>query len=264
MIFYESKSNPIYCWYGNDMTFPPHIHKELEILMVTKGEIDLTINSVTHTLTQGDISFVLPNTIHAYKTINHCDYLLMIFNGDMLPLYKNTFSTSKALSNYIPSLHVPGDVYTSLDLIYQESHRDNNLGIITGYLYIAVSRLLPFLKLQRSQNDLNENLMERILSFIQINYLSPINLTSIAAELDISPFYLSRLFTNSIGLRLDNYINELRINFANHLLLSSNKQITEIAFECGFETQRTFNRVYRNITSITPREYRNKQKHQTF
>lgn len=259
MIFYESKSNHLSCGYGSDMTFPPHIHKELEILMVTKGEIDVTINSFTQTLRQGDISIALPNTIHGYKTNTHCDYFIMIFNGEMLPLHKIIFSTYKASRNHIPSSQVPSDVYTSISSMYQEFQHDNNLGIITGYLYVAVSRLLPLLNLQKSQKDLSVNLMERILGYIQLNYLNPINLNSISLELDISPFYLSRVFANSVGLRLDKYINELRINYANHLLISSHKQITEIAFECGFDTLRTFNRVYKNITSITPREYRKQQ-----
>jgi len=259
MIFYESKSNPLYCWHGSDMTFPPHLHKELELLKVIEGEIELTINSQTQTLRQGDISIVLPNTIHGYKTLNHCDYLLIIFNGDMLPLHKNIFSAYKASNNYIPNLQVPNEVTTSLNCIYQEWHLENNPGIITGYLYIAISRLLPFLNLQRGQKDLVVNLLERILNYIQLNYLNPINLKSIALELDISPFYLSRAFTNSIGIRLDKYINELRINYANHLLITSDIQITEIAFQCGFETLRTFNRVYKDITSITPREYRKQQ-----
>ncbi|HEY5584992.1 MAG TPA: AraC family transcriptional regulator [Ruminiclostridium sp.] len=256
MIFYESKSNHFSCWYGNDMVFPPHIHKELELLMVTKGELELTINSTTHTLKQGDISVELPNTIHGYKTLNHCDYFIMIFNGDMLPLHKNIFSTYKPSKSYVPSIQVPNEVYTSLSCIYKEAQLDNNLGIITGYLYLVLGRLLPLLYLQKSQKDINTGIIERILGYIQLNYLNPINLSSIASELEISTFYLSRVFSNNIGLRLDKYINELRINYANYLLLYSDKQITEIAFESGFETLRTFNRAYKEFNSITPREYR--------
>ncbi|MHB8062298.1 MAG: helix-turn-helix transcriptional regulator [Ruminiclostridium sp.] len=258
MIFYENKSNHLYCWYGKDLTFPPHLHKELEILMVTKGEIELTINSTTQILQQGDISFTLPNTIHGYKTLGQSDHFIIIFNGDMLPLFKTFFSAYRGSKNYVPGAQVTGEVYSSLSSIHRETQLENNIGILTGYLYITVSRLLPFLGLQKSQKDVGGDLVERILSYIQANYLNQINLLSIANALHISPFYLSRVFSNSIGLRLDKYINELRINYANHLLISTNKQITEISFECGFETLRTFNRTYKTITSLTPREYRNK------
>ncbi len=256
MIFYESKSSHLNCWYSSDLTFPLHLHKELEILMVTKGEIELTINSTTQILKQGDISISLPNTIHGYKTHKQSDYFIMIFNGDMLPLFKTYFTTFRSSKNYILSDQVPSEVYTCLSSIYQETQLENNIAIITGYLYVAVGRLLPFLNLQKVQKDVGGDLVGRILSYIQSNYLNQINLVSISNELNISPYYLSRVFSNSIGLRLDKYINELRINYANHLLAFTNKQITEIAFECGFETLRTFNRAYKNITSLTPREYR--------
>lgn len=259
MIFYESKSTPLSCWYGSDMSFPPHIHKELELLMVTKGEIELTINYTTQTLRQGDISLALPNTIHGYKTINNSDYFLMIFNGDMLPLHKNLISMYRASKSYIPSSQVPIEVYTSLNNLHQEAPIENNLGIITGYLYLIIGKLLPFLNLEKNQKDISGDLIERVLSYIQANYLDPINLTSISSHLNISPFSLSRIFSHNIGLRLDKYINEMRINYANYLLSSTNKKITEIALECGFETLRTFNRAYKNVTSVTPRDYRKQQ-----
>lgn len=256
MIFYENKSSHLYCWQGSNMTFPPHIHKELEILYLLEGEIELTVNSKQQVLHGGDVSFAFPNTIHGYKTISQSHYYILIFNGDLLPLYKNLFSTCKAAECRIPGPSIPGEVYSSLSSIFSETQSGNNPGITTGYLYIAVARLLELLNLQKVNKEVSVNLVEKVLNYIQQNYLNAINLNSIAAELDISPFYLSRVFSNNIGLRLDTYINELRINYANHLLLTTDRQITEIALESGFETLRTFNRAYRNITFITPREYR--------
>lgn len=256
MIFYENKSSQLYCWLGCDMTFPLHIHKELEIMVVKKGEIEVTINSVTRLLHEGDISFALPNSIHSYKSYSPSEHLMIIFNGDMLPLYKNIFTTCRACQTHIPASLAPEDAVASLDGIYREVHSGNNPGTVTGHLYILVSRLLPLMDLRKIRKDISGELIERLLNHIQLNYLNPISLNSIAAELNISPYRISRLFSNNIGLRLDKYINELRISYANHLLISSDKPITEIAFECGFDTLRTFNRAYKAITAVTPREYR--------
>jgi len=255
MIFYENKSDNLSCFYGSNMTYPLHIHKELEILVLIKGEIEFLSNSIPCTLEQGDIIFTFPNTVHGYKTHDHSEYFLLIFNGDMLSIYKNVFANYKSSASYIQSSQVPEEVYIYLRCIHEEVMSENNAGMITGYLYLAVSRLLPLLDLCKKQKN-NNDLIERILSYIQSNYMNPINLSSIADELKISPFYLSRIFSVSIGQRIDRYINELRINFANYLLSYTDKPITEIAFECGFETMRTFNRVYKSIMNITPREYR--------
>ncbi len=238
------------------MTFPLHIHKEIELMLVKKGEIEVTINSVSRLLHEGDISFAPPNSIHSYKTCASNEHLIIIFNMDLLPLYKNIFSACKASETHLRASLVPDEVITSFEQIYREAHSDNNPGIITGYLYIMISRLMPLLGLKKTSKEAGGDLLERLLGHIQRNYLNPISLNSIASELNISPYYVSRLFSNNIGVRLDKYINELRISYANHLLASSDKQITEIAFECGFDTLRTFNRAYKSITDITPREYR--------
>lgn len=259
MIFYENKSSHLYCWQGNDLTFPPHIHKELEILLVKKGEIELTVNSKQQVLHEGDIGFTFPNTIHGYKTLTKCQYFIIIFNGDILPLHKNVFAACKPAECRLPASKISKEVYSCLNNIFRETQSGNNPGIIAGYLYLAVTRLISYLTLQKINKEVSGDLIEKILGYIQLNYLSPISLNSIAAELSISPYYLSRVFSNSIGFRLDTYINELRVNYANHLLLSTNKGITEIALDSGFETLRTFNRAYKSITSFTPREFRKQQ-----
>ncbi len=260
MIFYENKSNDIYYWDGSDMTFPPHIHKELELVVVTGGEMSVTIDSKTYLLKQGDISLAFPNTIHSYSTTTHCNYSLLLFNGNMLPLYQNQFSSYRPAQSCIPNSLVPKEVHSLLGSMQQEALLANNTAIIAGYLYLIVGRLLPFLDLQKDRKNDDNNMIERILQYIQSNYLHPIGSASISNELSVSPFALSRIFSNNIGIRLDQYINELRINYANHLLSSTQKKITDIALESGFETLRTFNRVYKSITSTTPRDYRKQQK----
>jgi AraC-like DNA-binding protein len=232
------------------------MHKELEIILVKKGTLELTVSYETQILKEGDISIIFPNTIHGYKNLTNSEHLIIIFNGDLLPLHKNIFSSYKSVENYLPAQAIPQEVYNCFNSIYEENQSDNNTGIVTGYLYVAVSRLLKLLTLRKINKEVTGDLIERVLGFIQQNYLNPVNLNSIAAYLNISPFHLSRVFSNSLGIRLDRYINELRINYANHLLLSTDKQITGIALDSGFDTLRTFNRAYRNITSITPREFR--------
>lgn len=256
MIFYENKSNLLYCWQANSLTFPPHIHKEIEIVLVTKGEIELTVNSAQHVLRKGDIAFSFPNAIHGYRTLTESQCSTIIFNSELLPLHKTIFSSYRATQSFIPSTGIPKEVYRCLTKIFKEVDAGNNQGIITGYLYVVVTRLLGLLNLSKIDKEVSGDLIERILGYIQQNYLNAINLNTISAHLNISPFYLSRVFSHNIGLRLDGYINELRVNYANHLLVSTDKPITEIALESGFETLRTFNRAYRSFTALSPREYR--------
>ena len=73
----------------------------------------------------------------------------------------------------------------------------------------------------------------------------------------MSPFQLSRLCNQKIGMGFNAYLNFLRITTAKRLLLYTNQSVAQIAKDCGFETVRTFNRAFREITGgQTPSSYR--------
>ena len=68
--------------------------------------------------------------------------------------------------------------------------------ILTGYLYIAVTRMLSLLTLEKKRKHADFSVIERVLSYISDNYQNQISLFYIADQLDISPFYISRVFSS--------------------------------------------------------------------
>ncbi|MBN2039338.1 MAG: helix-turn-helix domain-containing protein [Spirochaetes bacterium] len=101
--------------------------------------------------------------------------------------------------------------------------------------------------------------LDEALAYLQENFTDDISREGLAAALNISPDYLGRLFKQYIGKTMNEYINELRINRAADLLRRSNKSVTEIAFESGFESLATFYRVFQKITGMTPTAFQEKQ-----
>ena len=69
-------------------------------------------------------------------------------------------------------------------------------------------------------------------------------------------FTLSRVFSGIFHKNFKQYINEHRLNYASAMLECSNEDITSIYLDAGFESQRTFNRVFKDRFRMTPREYR--------
>jgi AraC-like DNA-binding protein len=67
-----------------------------------------------------------------------------------------------------------------------------------------------------------------------------------------------KFFKKATGKTYSDYVNEIRINEASRLLIQSDKTISQISFECGFETLTYFNRVFLNKKGITPSFYRKK------
>ena len=98
--------------------------------------------------------------------------------------------------------------------------------------------------------------MEYIIHFLRDNYREDISREGLAARLDLSPDHMSRLFKKYTGKKLGRVINEMRISDALVRLESGAEPIIDIAFAVGFESLRTFNRVFREITGSTPTAYR--------
>jgi AraC family transcriptional regulator len=81
--------------------------------------------------------------------------------------------------------------------------------------------------------------------------------TATLAELcGISPRHLARMFKNTKGMTLTDYITEARVNRAKTLLNHSDLQIKEIAYQCGFQCPSSFAHVFRKACGSTPRQYR--------
>ena len=68
--------------------------------------------------------------------------------------------------------------------------------------------------------------------------------------------YISTLFSNSTGVTLTNYINQVRIQNAVRLLTGTDEKIGSIAKKTGFESRSYFCTVFKNITGKSPSEYR--------
>ena len=107
-------------------------------------------------------------------------------------------------------------------------------------------------------NDRADDRIEQVLNYIRENYTEDISREGLAAMVDIHPDTLGRFFKIYTNMRIGDYINILRIEAAVRKLVESDTNIITIAFDVGFDSLRTFNRVFRKIKKMTPEEYRKK------
>jgi AraC-like DNA-binding protein len=101
-----------------------------------------------------------------------------------------------------------------------------------------------------------EDKLKRIISFLDENYRSDISREGLAGSIGMSPDHLSRIFTSYTGKKIQDYINERRIDDARDQLKNPENRIIDIAFSVGYENLATFNRVFLKITGMTPSDFR--------
>lgn len=87
--------------------------------------------------------------------------------------------------------------------------------------------------------------------------LLPMSLESAARLANMEPTYFSRAFKKQIGVGFASWVRQTRVSCAKDLLRGSATRITDIALVCGFSDMSTFERTFRQLVGITPRQYRN-------
>lgn len=95
------------------------------------------------------------------------------------------------------------------------------------------------------------------LDYIYIHLAERLTVDDIAAQIDLSPSYLSRHFKEEIGISLSDYIREKKIEKAQELLKYTDKSLIEIANDLSFSSQSHFIQTFRKVVSMTPKKYRN-------
>ncbi|WP_075349872.1 helix-turn-helix domain-containing protein [Algoriphagus marinus] len=98
--------------------------------------------------------------------------------------------------------------------------------------------------------------VERIAIFIAQNYFNPIKVSDIGLAVGLHPDHANSIFKKTFGSTLSEYITEERISHAQRKLAATDQSITDIVFDCGFNSISRFNAAFLKINSCTPREYR--------
>ncbi len=125
----------------------------------------------------------------------------------------------------------------------------------------ALIRLLisAFLR-QDSTNKISSlqgyNRFQTVLKYIHQHLHQEITLQDLAEILDLNPAYFSSLFSQTMGISPINFINQRRIEEAQHLLLSTHKTLKEIASQVGFKDAFYFSRLFKKAVGASPGNYR--------
>ena len=104
------------------------------------------------------------------------------------------------------------------------------------------------------QNNSGEA-VSKTLQYIDENLTSDLSLETISSYVGFSPIHFHNLFKSATGKTLHDYVEERRIKKSTNMLISTDKTLTEIAYDCGFSSQSYFSYAFKRRMKCTPREY---------
>lgn len=106
--------------------------------------------------------------------------------------------------------------------------------------------------------------IQKLKDYIDTHYQDEIRMETLSDMVNMTPNALSRFFKQKTNRSISNYINDVRIGQATLLLADSTQTVVEISYKCGFNTITNFNRTFKAIKGMTPTEFRESYKKNTY
>ena len=238
-----------------------HIHKCYELIMVKSGTLHARLNGENITICENEALLVPPYHLHSYEKNENCTYHIAVFSSDYVP------SFDQKMKNYDPNdytIHFEKEEWDFLEKHLFPALIDYNVVkhptpdefLIKSCLYLMASRFVSLKTFERKSKDYS--LFLNIVSYIEENFTQDISLSSLAQNLGYDDEYVSRTFNKLFNTNLKTLINMYRCEYAENLIETTDQPLTSIAMNSGFQSIRSFNRVFKEITGKNPSAIRRK------
>ncbi len=252
MNYYYEERDSFSLWQNSELAYPAHLHGPVELVYMQEGRAHAFVDGEGYSLEKGDFLIVFPERVHYYDECFECRAAVVVIPLKDCEEFVDAFFSK---SPTVPVVRGAEKKAAELLMFALSVEGENKQIIQKGLLQAVLGLLFEKIELYGDKNEKN-NTIRRILSFCENNYKYDISVEQVAAELKLSRTYVSHIFSEKLHLGFRDYINLLRLGDAAMLIKKNQMNMTEIAFETGFETIRTFNRAFKKRYGISPLKYK--------
>jgi len=252
-----------------------HAHDFSELVLILGGEALHFTEKDEHAINTGDVFVIQGKQAHGYRDSRDLSLINLMFDGKRL-----NFPAADLRS--MPGYHA---LFT-LEPQYRQRHRfagrlrlnDGQLtraaALVTelelearerkaGYIFTATALFMQLTSFLARCYDGEQTPESRVLlrigatiGYLEDHYTGPVSTSQLTKIAGMSESSLLRAFKQATGRAPTEYLLDLRLRRARHLLRYTDLNITEIAFQTGFNDSNYFARQFRKGCGVSPREYR--------
>lgn len=254
---------------------PLHWHDDMELLYVKKGNGIVTVDFITYNVKAGDIVVILPGQLHSIEQQRDLsmEYENIIFQLDMLfprqedlcvnqyflPLLQRQLEIPVYLDKGWESYEAAAACLDQADRLCGTRPPAYELSVkaqLFQFFYVLFSHCAPVPQSVAPVKNRSLDKAKLIFKYIETHYAENLTIKEMAETCGFSQSHFMKFFKASFGTSFVAYLKEYRLTKAARLLVSSSSPILTIAQETGFDNLSYFNRSFKEMYGVTPRQFR--------
>ena len=264
------KQSTLRFWYNTQtVSYSRHWHNAHEMIVPLEEGYRVTIQSESWDLKPGDIFLIPPGELHSLEAPDSGARFIFLYELDFLsqpgflsltrsfltkPVLISSASCSSIYEKEISLVMQLASHYwaeSPVRLLHIYSCLLEFFACYTEFCCTDLSASHPGPASGSSVRKLNE-----ALSYMEQNYAGKLSLEDTARIAGFSKFYFTRIFKQYTGQTFYEYLNTLRIQASEELLLDTGLSVSQIAKACGYQSVSSFNRSFRTFRHCSPSEFR--------
>ena len=257
--------------YGENIDYL-HFHNYLEIGFCYEGQGRMLLGEEEVRFSGREFSVIPPNYPHTTDsdlgTVSRWEYLFVDVEGFLRNFLDTPVKADKVIQriyskalfleeNQSPSISAKILKIMNIMRDGEEFYLEEAKGILASLL-VEIARLNRRSEEERVEEEKGKltNMITRVQDFVSYHYMEDIKVEDLAKSCHISETHFRRVFTSYMKMSPLEYINTVRINTACELLETTDAPVADVAHKCGFTTNSTFNRNFKQLMGVTPLEWR--------
>ncbi len=251
-----------------------HWHDEVQFVYIKKGSVHFKIWEEECDLSAGSCMFLNSGALHRITEKEDCHYHSFLIPPKMLGFFPGSAMEEKQVERIVKNPAVtylalsPGNIRAEkavkelkkLDGLYFEKKEDDfreyELSLSIAALWLETVHILaeegPLPSIRKKDHDR----IRALLAFVHENYQNPLSLEAIATAGNVSKTECLRCFRKYTGYSPCQYLLRYRLQAGEALLKSSDKTVTDVAFQLQFPSPSAFITSFRRFYGMTPAAYR--------
>lgn len=258
-IFFHERDYKVYGEFTHSIV---HYHRQIEIYYLLEGSAACSVNTDTFHVEKGGVLVIPPCMPHSTRYSN-IENSRMVINCSMDLFPSETVSSIEKPFYVEPQPDLTNEINYLFHNIKKEYLNNEKYAknVLANYISILLILLLR-VKTDRISVTIEENLIEKAISYIQRNYTNRIRITEVARYCGVRPEHLSRTFKRKTNLNFNEYVLAYRLSQAElHLTAPDiSKNISEIAYCCGFTDSNYFSSCFKKRYGVTPSQFRRRNR----